>query len=73
MTDILKVGDSVKRFNSDHMGMTVGDTAIVTGLSPLGVTLGVSLDKYRGIHASYNLELVNRHKPVSLPEELFTI
>ena len=55
-----KVGDEVVRISSSHLGMKVGDTAVIT--KQFNKTTSYCLDKYDGTHMGSNLQLVTNTK-----------
>jgi len=55
-TITFKVGDRVKRVESDHMGMYKGDTATVIELYS---DCGFKLDNYEGIHSKENFKKIS--------------
>jgi len=52
MVEEFKVGDKVKRINGEHMGMKVGDIAIITETT--SGNFSISLCSYDGGHAKNN-------------------
>lgn len=72
----VKVGSIVRRIQSSHMNMEIGDLATVTDVSLISIShkyddnvdISVELDRYKGSHAMYNLQIVE-----PLPEDLFIL